>query len=159
MQVNLRFSTANAIGSWAIREFTRCAYSHVDVVADNGMALCSYEQPVTMDGQTIPAGVYWRPNGYGVFSAQLTLTVPCTQAQQDTFWTFMEAQIGKPYDWIGILGILSSRDWRQPDSWFCSELVAAALEQSKIINPLSSPTNWISPRDVLMVAQAMGSCS
>jgi uncharacterized protein YycO len=39
-------------------------------------------------------------------------------------------QLGKPYDWGAIVGIALHRDWRAPDKWFCSELVAWACEQA-----------------------------
>ncbi|WP_216891622.1 hypothetical protein [Pseudomonas putida] len=41
------------------------------------------------------------------------------------------AQLGRPYDWLGCAGIaLRNRDWQEPDSWFCSELVAYAFGQA-----------------------------
>lgn len=39
-------------------------------------------------------------------------------------------QIGKAYDWSAVLGIGLHRDWTEPDSWFCSELVAWACLQA-----------------------------
>lgn len=38
------------------------------------------------------------------------------------------AQLGKPYDWSGVAGIALHREWGTADAWFCSELVAYALE-------------------------------
>ena len=40
------------------------------------------------------------------------------------------SQVGKPYDWSGVIGIGLHRDWTEPDSWFCSELVAWACQQA-----------------------------
>jgi hypothetical protein len=40
------------------------------------------------------------------------------------------AQIGKPYDWTGVIGAGLHRSWNDADAWFCSELVAHALEQA-----------------------------
>lgn len=39
---------------------------------------------------------------------------------------FLEAQVGKPYDWTAIWTWYGSRDWQEPDAWFCFELAAAA---------------------------------
>lgn len=39
------------------------------------------------------------------------------------------AELGKPYDWQGVAGIGLHRTWNKPDAWFCSELVAYALEK------------------------------
>lgn len=38
---------------------------------------------------------------------------------------FMEAQVGKPYDYTAVAGIAFHRNWQEDDSWFCSELHAA----------------------------------
>lgn len=40
------------------------------------------------------------------------------------------SQIGKPYDLAGAVGIAVHRDWGEDDSWFCSELVAYALQEA-----------------------------
>lgn len=37
------------------------------------------------------------------------------------------AQVGKDYDYLGVVGIGLHRTWHEPDAWFCSELVAYAL--------------------------------
>jgi uncharacterized protein YycO len=42
---------------------------------------------------------------------------------------FLRAQIGKPYDWLGILGFLVRSDRaHRKTKWFCSELIAEALD-------------------------------
>lgn len=38
-------------------------------------------------------------------------------------------QVGKPYDWLGAVGLALHREWQQDDSWFCSEFVEAAAVQ------------------------------
>ena len=40
---------------------------------------------------------------------------------------FLRGQLGRPYDWTALLGFLVRRDWAEPDRWFCSELLEAAL--------------------------------
>ena len=70
---------------------------------------------------------------------------------EETFFNFLRAQIGKPYDTDAVLGLGIGRNWREPDSWFCSELQAAALEASGYLPKLSAADNHISPRDLLLV--------
>lgn len=42
---------------------------------------------------------------------------------------FLYDQIGKPYDWTALLGIaVRNGKWTNDDSWFCSELVEAAIK-------------------------------
>lgn len=47
--------------------------------------------------------------------------------EHEALW-FARQQVGKPYDWLGVLGIaFRERAWAEPDSWYCTELAEAAL--------------------------------
>ena len=35
---------------------------------------------------------------------------------------WLEAQLGKPYDWTALLSWVVHRDWSEDDAWFCSEM-------------------------------------
>ncbi|MEW6647176.1 MAG: hypothetical protein AB1450_08265 [Pseudomonadota bacterium] len=60
------------------------------------------------------------------------------------------SQLGKPYDWPGVLGYAARRDWQEDDSWFCSELVAWAF-QAEGFPLLRAADAWrINPRDLLL---------
>lgn len=57
------------------------------------------------------------------------------------------SQIGKPYDWPGVLGIGFRRNWQESDAWFCSELVAWAFGVSG--SPLFRTEHWrITPQTI-----------
>lgn len=59
------------------------------------------------------------------------------------------SQLGKPYDWRGVVGIGFRRRWQDTGGWFCSELVAWAFEQAG--EPLFRVQTWrITPRDVYL---------
>lgn len=59
------------------------------------------------------------------------------------------AELGRPYDWLGVLGIGVRRRWQSPDSWFCSELIAYAFEAAG--EPLFRGQPWrITPRDLFL---------
>ena len=53
--------------------------------------------------------------------------LPCLYPDLAGAWAL--AQVGLPYDWGALVGMLLERDWTEPWSWFCSELVAAAFEE------------------------------
>jgi uncharacterized protein YycO len=40
---------------------------------------------------------------------------------------FARQQIGKPYDWGGVFGMVAREPWASRNRWFCSELVEASL--------------------------------
>lgn len=60
------------------------------------------------------------------------------------------SQVGRPYDWAGVLGVALHRDWREADSWFCSELIAWAFAQAGRPILRSDTVNRITPRDLLL---------
>lgn len=55
------------------------------------------------------------------------------------------AQLGKPYDWSAVIGIGLHRDWTEPDSWFCSELVAWACRAAGVDLLRFDRLNRVSP--------------
>ena len=53
------------------------------------------------------------------------IKIPCSDPHAALAWALM--QVGRPYDYRGVLGFPLRGDWQADDSWFCSELVAAAI--------------------------------
>jgi len=123
--------------SRAIRWQTWSVYSHV------GLGRVAVDRPLSETlrqfaaaGETIEA---WDPGGvrYGA-------TGPCRHhtpgTRIDCFvvpglgadasrqaWEFASGQVGKRYDYRGLVRFLKRSKPRQDDRWFCSELVFAAL--------------------------------
>lgn len=145
--VTLQFSTMSDIGSWAIREFSHGPFSHVDAVLPDG-SLLGARDDICMG---IPAGVRIRPPNYARFSLIKQVTIPCSDGQILKWLDWQHAQVGKPYDETAILAFAADRNWREEDSFFCSELQALALEQSGYFpHNLSAPANKITPDDLLL---------
>jgi hypothetical protein len=159
MTVRLQLSALDDIVSHAIMEDTRGLYSHVDIMTPHGTLIGARSAAMVINGVTYPAGVTERPAGYAPFTATKVLTFPYppplpwrTFAQCDAaFWTFVSAQLGKPYDTWAVLGLGADRDWHSPDKWFCSELAAAALEAGGYIPKLSTDMWFVSPRDIDLI--------
>jgi uncharacterized protein YycO len=143
--LTIRFVTSDDIISGLIREKTWSQYSHCEFVLDDGTTL----------GAHADGGVKIRPAAYAVFTATKIIHLTVTDEQKAAVLAFATAQIGKPYDMAAIAGIVAHRDWRSPDKWFCSELVAAALEAGKVIDPIDLNIDRVVPRDVLMFLTAM----
>ncbi len=157
MTITLQLSTENGIVSEVIRTWTRAWCSHVDIIMPDGMLLGARSEAVELgEGRFIPAGVQKRPVGYAPFTKTEHLVFDAGPICAKQFYAFLEAQIGKPYDKVAIAGLVLDRDWRNPDRWFCSELAMAALETAGLLHPISSSVNFISPRDLLILGEAMG---
>jgi uncharacterized protein YycO len=95
---------------------------------------------------SIPPGVRIRPANYvGHPKTVVRFSIAATEDQERIFYDFLSRQLGRPYDYEAILGFVFDRDWRETDSWICSELVMAALEKAGIIPGLYLPANRITP--------------
>jgi uncharacterized protein YycO len=127
------------IGSVLLRFFTWSSWSHCGIV--------------TLERTIIEAaafhGVVERP--YADFFADgvtdyAIKSIPLPDDAAAIAWA--RAQIGKPYDWNGVIGLALRRDsWQDDDAWFCSELVEGAcaaggrrrfVEQVERVTPQSS---------------------
>lgn len=152
--INLQFARGTGIVGGLIEWFDHGRYAHVDAALDDGTLLGARVGEYDNDGTTIPAGVQIRPASYLNGIERLQVHIPVSQPIHDKFYDFCFAQIGKHYDTTAIVGFVSGRDWQEPDSWFCSELIAAALVESGYWHTLSAPANKIAPDDLLLVLSA-----
>lgn len=147
----LQFVGNNSVGSSLIEWFDHGQFSHVDTVMPDGSLLGARDDVI----QGIPSGVQIRPADYVNGEKLCRVALPCTQGEQDAYYTFVQAQLGKPYDQTAIAAFVTGRDWTSQDSWFCSELCAAGLEASGIVPNLYAPVNKIAPDDLLLVCSAL----
>lgn len=139
--ITLEFSTSMAWQSALIRRMCHSPFSHVDVVHEKGLF-----------GASDPGGVMFRPNDYQVFGIRRRCAIKTPVA--DKFMEIIFAEMGKPFDGEALYAFMSDkvREWRKPDSWFCSELVAYALEEAGFFPfKLISVKNRISPADLLLL--------
>lgn len=144
----LQFVQGQGLASRAIEVFERGWPSHVDNVLPDGGLLGARDDDC--GGQ--PPGVRIRPADYESWARVERIELAAT-AQQEVDWlNFLTAQIGKPYDETAIVAFALARDWRQNDSWFCSELAAAALESCGWFpQSLADAANEVTPRDLLLL--------
>jgi hypothetical protein len=146
--ITLQFIGGEGIGAWLIGWMSAGHLSHVDAVMSDGRLLgARSDRCRTADGKAwIPAGVQIRPATYiGQPRIVVRFDVAATAQQETIFWDFLNKQLRRPYDFEAILGFVFNRDWRETDSWICSELICAAIEKAGIIPPLYLAANRITP--------------
>jgi len=74
-------------------------------------------------------------------------SVDVSPSQKEKIESFLKEQIGKPYDWLGILGFpLRSRKLERKNRWFCSELVFTAFKQAGVELLKNTHPAEVSPR-------------
>jgi len=150
--IRLAFFRGTGLSSRAIEWFSAGNLSHVAAVLPYGHYLDSRSD---CEGAAAP-GVQIRPAYVEGHELAVEFKLPASKEQEDAFWRFLRSQIGKPYDYPGILGFVTGRDWREEDSWFCSELQTAALEHAGVLKRLYVPSNKITPVSLATVCSAIG---
>jgi hypothetical protein len=63
------------------------------------------------------------------------------------------AQLGKPYDTFGVLGLGFNRNWQDDRKWWCSEYTAMAALQGGY-KGFSNVMSTITPQDVYNATEA-----
>lgn len=117
-RITVIFTRRRHVGSALLRAWMHSRYSH-----------CALLDPAT--GTVIEAvatGVRERPLADMVRDASHyeAISIPCRDPVQ--VLAAARSQIGKPYDWKGVMAFWFRRNWRDDRAFFCSELIAWALE-------------------------------
>jgi hypothetical protein len=157
VMVTVIFSTEKDLVSGTIRAFTWSSVSHVDIRLPAGLKYGNGR--VTENGDLVGArfaqdkglnkGVSVRPWNYHKTSKEIWTVSDTTPETDAKIYEAALSQVGKPYDLSGIANFALHRDWREEDSFFCSELVAWAFEQAGA-PLLNGNCNRITPGMLLM---------
>ena len=103
--------------SWLIKACTFSKFSHVAVKVSDTLVvdtvLATGVRCITIQEFSKHYPTY----------LELDVEVPDENAARD----YLLTQIGKPYDWTALFGMVLQRKWHEDDSWFCSELLEAAI--------------------------------
>lgn len=141
MKLTLRFVLGAAWTSRAIAVFSAGHLSHVDVKMPSGKLLGARSDNVGGGD-----GVLERPDPYEQVAKVAYFEIDVTDDRATTFYRFLYAQLGKRYDHLAIFAFIINRNWHDDDAWYCSELVAAALEAAGVLtNRLYLTSNKITP--------------
>jgi uncharacterized protein YycO len=139
--IQLLFTRRRHIGSWLIRFVTWSEYSHVDILLDGNYLI----------GAIAPEGVVVHKADYRLKTASKAVIMELPVSSKIEALEYARSQIGKSYDWLGVLGIGLHRNWQENDKWSCAELAAMALDAGGQ-KPFDSKFHHrITPQDLLML--------
>lgn len=102
--------------SKAIRWQTRGKYSHVAVMLDDGRIIEAWHNPAKVRVITSLSEGHTPGTKVDIFE------VETTPDQEVRIAEFLLDQVGKKYDFGGVLRFLSRRNKNNPQMWFCSKL-------------------------------------
>ena len=147
--ITLQFSRLDTIFCKLVAYRTRSWATHVDFVLPDEKLL----------------GAVMYQDGGGVNIRDMSPISSYKQVERyevdapDSVIDFAKNQIGKPYDWWGVLNFLApNRDWQDPSKWFCSELVAASFAASNCPLLRGEAANRVVPGDLLLSIQLKPIC-
>ncbi|HVX56464.1 MAG TPA: hypothetical protein VHA37_01920 [Candidatus Saccharimonadales bacterium] len=156
----IQYSTSTAFASACIRRLTHSPFSHVDIVLP-GEGLLGVSGPGKYPGYNDPGGVQVRPFEPWPYLFQPKVAhIKCSEEVARRTIEFAKAQMNKPFDNSALWAFLkdraglkvASRDWRDPDKWFCSELVIRSAEVGGLFfYKLAITENEVSPNDTLLL--------
>lgn len=152
MLLSWQFVLGSGISSRSIAWFSAGHFSHVDCIFPDGFLLGARSDRV---GHR-PAGVELRPPAYEKWKERVVMSLEVETSRANKFYGFLNEQLHKPYDKTAIWGFAAGRDWREDDSWFCSELQTAAIEAANITPALYAPAAKITPAGLAIVLSALG---
>ena len=147
----IRFITEPDWISTAIRDVTNSQWSHTEIMLPDGRYLGAHS-----DG-----GVQIRPANYCVPTRERRYSIYVADPQLDKILLFAKSQLGKPYDYADIAGLLTHLDWHDKGRWICSELVAAAAEAGGLylINAEPKFVSRVTPEMLHLSPLLIGNCN
>jgi len=120
------FSTTNTLGGALIRFGTMSNWCHVDLLFNDGILIGATSKGV--ERMTL------RERLLGSYNVTEYRVDEIELPQEDKAREFAEAQVGKKYDFTAVLAFALPwrTNWDEPTRWFCSELVAACVNQGGV---------------------------
>ena len=133
------FYHGSSAASWLIRCFNWGPYSHAAWVTGEGKIYEAWIRGVQCSFE----GAEHKPGT----KVDLYRITGITSVQSACAERFLIEQIGKPYDWVGVMHFVTRRSERLSGlgRWFCSKLVFAAAMVAKILLLNRVPAWKVSP--------------
>lgn len=142
--IRIVFTRERSLGSLAIRAFTASRWSHVALVTGAG----------TIIDATFKHGVAERPWSDFLEKASAYEVVTFAAAKPDDVVNFARTQVGKKYDMLALVGFYFRTGWQDTRSWFCSELIAWAINRGHKPTFREKCVGRITPQHLWLLAPA-----
>lgn len=137
MKVTVHFCKSEGLGGRILRLFLMSKWNHVAIQFGNVV----YE---SVSG----AGVIRRSPAEFSKAWDKVSSLEVNVADRMALLRFLQAQVGKPYDWKAILAFPFRGSWQDRSGWFCSELVYEGLIVGGGLLSDRLPANRVTPRDL-----------
>lgn len=136
------FTRNNWPASILIRVLTASRWHHCGIVIGNHVVEASAWGGV----RKVPLGEFKTRGKWAIYDVPLT--------NEESMCEWLSQQLGKPYDWLGVFGLVLSHNWHKENRWYCSELVAAAAEKGGT-QLVRRSLKGVTPRDLWVLPLAV----
>jgi len=117
-----------------IRWWTKSSYSHAELIMPDGMTWISISPFLTSRVAARIKHCVDNPEDWDFLVFKLSEREPVKKYQLDQLYKFINMTQGSKYDWIGmIMSQFCPYLIKRRDRWYCSEWIAHALVNSRII--------------------------
>ena len=117
-----------------IRWWTKSKYSHAELIMPDGKTWISISPFLTSRVAPRIKHKVEKPEAWDYLTFKLSARLPVRKYQLDQLYKFIEITQGAKYDWIGmIMSHFCPYLIKRRDRWYCSEWIAHALVNSRII--------------------------
>lgn len=140
-QVKVIFSRNYLPGSLLIRAFTWSRWSHCAIIDGDDVI-----------ESKIPQGVIRRPLREFIKNCSEYKIVTFQVESRDAVIKAANSQLGKPYDYFAVIGMVFRRDWQDKNRWFCSEFVVYALSEGGYTVFRKERLSRVTPEHLWMVS-------
>jgi hypothetical protein len=134
------FCTSDQIGARLIRAVTWSDWSHVAII--DGAEVIEAVWPA----------VRVRPLADVLATHPRHAIVDFHCPRDDLAIAWARAQVGKPYDLAGMLGLGLHRDWQDDSKWWCSEITLGAANQGGFTPFRAETLHRITPQHLWMLS-------
>lgn len=123
--------------SWVVQMQTRSPYSHVGLLDTCGRCVIEAYPGTGVRRRILSLDDEARIDAYDVAGL--------TEQGYKQALAFAKSQLGKKYDWRGVLRFVDKLPARENDKWFCSELVHKSLSTAGVRLLERIPSAEVSP--------------
>jgi uncharacterized protein YycO len=137
------FCRGKNLAAEAIKFATFSQFSHVAIMVNHHVYEATFEHGVTR-------------STFAQFDKRYPdhESVIVDDQNKDIAETWLNRQVGKPYDFSALAALPFRKNWQNDEKWFCSELVACALMKAGVLKT-TIKTSRITQRD-LWYARKLG---
>lgn len=116
--IRIRFVAGGGFVGRSIRWVTNSLFQHVEFGTPEGSWI----------GAHAGAGIQERAADYAKYSREFVYEIPCTDSQLNDLMIWCDAQVGTPYNYRDIVGLLvRKRQWTTPQRMICSQFCTKGL--------------------------------